>query len=58
MEPYQVDLSLSEGDEIDAGDVRLRVLHTPVHTLGHISLWEPKERVLILGGAAYADDVT
>jgi hydroxyacylglutathione hydrolase len=29
VEPYRVDLSLSGGDEIDAGDVRLRVLHTP-----------------------------
>ena len=57
VEPYRVDLSLSEGDEIDAGDVRLRVLHTPGHTVGHISLWEPKERVLILGDAAHADDV-
>jgi hydroxyacylglutathione hydrolase len=57
VEPYRVDLSLSEGDEIDAGDVRLRVLHTPGHTLGHISLWEPKERVLIVGDAAHADDV-
>ena len=37
--------------------MRLRVLHTPGHTLGHISLWEPKERVLILGDAAHADDV-
>lgn len=57
VEPYRVDLSLSDGDEIDAGDVRLRVLHTPGHTLGHISLWEPNERVLILGDAAHADDV-
>ena len=57
VEPYWVDLSLSEGDEIDAGNVRLRVLHTPGYTLGYISLWEPKERVLILGDAAHADDV-
>lgn len=57
VDPYQVDRSLSEGDELDAGGVRLQVLHTLGHTLGHISLWEPKERVLILGDAAHADDV-
>jgi glyoxylase-like metal-dependent hydrolase (beta-lactamase superfamily II) len=57
VEPYQVDVTLSEGDELDAGGVRLEVLHTPGHTLGHVSLWEPEERVLILGDAAHADDV-
>ena len=56
-QPYRVDVPLSEGDEIDAGGVRLEVLHTPGHTLGHLSLWEPEERVLILGDAAHADDV-
>jgi hydroxyacylglutathione hydrolase len=57
VEPYRVDVPLSEGDQIDAGGVRLEVLHTPGHTLGHLSLWEPEERVLILGDAAHADDV-
>jgi hydroxyacylglutathione hydrolase len=57
VEPYRVDVPLSDGDEIDAGGVRLEVLHTPGHTLGHVSLWEPEERVLILGDAAHADDV-
>jgi hydroxyacylglutathione hydrolase len=57
IEPYRVDVWLSEGDQIDAGGVRLEVLHTPGHTLGHLSLWEPEERVLILGDAAHADDV-
>jgi hydroxyacylglutathione hydrolase len=57
VEPYRVDVPLSDGDEIVAGGVRLEVLHTPGHTLGHLSLWEPEERVLILGDAAHSDDV-
>lgn len=57
VEPYRVDVALSDGDEVDAGGVRLMVLHTPGHTLGHLSLWAPEEGILILGDAAHADDV-
>lgn len=57
IEPYEVNRSLSESDEIDAGGVILQVLHTPGHTLGHISLYAPEERVLILGDAVHGDDV-
>ena len=58
VEPYEVDRFLSEGDEIDAGGITLRVLHTPGHTLGHVSLWAPEEGVLILGDAVHGDDVS
>jgi len=57
VEAYAVDRPLSEGDELDTGGVTLRVLHTPGHTLGHISLWAPEEGVLILGDAVHGDDV-
>ena len=56
VEPYRVDRLLAEGDTIDAGGVTLRVLHTPGHTLGHVSLYEPETRVLILGDAVHGDD--
>lgn len=57
VEAYTVEKPLSDGDELDAGGITLRVLHTPGHTLGHVSLWVPEERVLILGDAAHGDDV-
>jgi hydroxyacylglutathione hydrolase len=57
VESYRVDRPLSGGDEIKTGSVSLRLLHTSGHTLGHISLYEPEERVLILGGAVHKDDV-
>jgi glyoxylase-like metal-dependent hydrolase (beta-lactamase superfamily II) len=57
VEPYRVDVPLADGDEVDAGEICLRVLHTPGHTLGHTSLWEPEERVLICGDALHDDDV-
>jgi hydroxyacylglutathione hydrolase len=42
---HKVDRVLQEGDEI-AG---FKVLHTPGHALGHISLWRESDRVLIAG---------
>ena len=57
VEPYEVNLPLSEGGEIEAGDTVLQVIHTPGHTLGHISLYAPDEQILILGDAVHGDDV-
>ncbi len=57
VEPYTVNRLLTDGDEISAGGVMLRVLHTPGHTLGHISLFEEREKVLICGDAVHGDDV-
>ncbi len=57
IEPYHVDRPLRDGDEIDTGNVVLQVLHTPGHTLGHISLYA-RDQVLILGDAVHADDVS
>lgn len=55
--PYAVAQPLDEGDEIDTGAAVWRVLHTPGHTFGHISLWCARERVLIAGDAVHADDL-
>ncbi len=57
IEPYEVSFALSEGDEIQAGAATLRVLHTPGHTLGHVSLYEPETKILICGDAVHGDDV-
>ncbi|MBI3964181.1 MAG: MBL fold metallo-hydrolase [Chloroflexi bacterium] len=58
VEPYHVDRMLSEGDEIDAGGVRLQVLHIPGHTLGHVALYAPDDQVLISGDAVFKNDVS
>ncbi|MGH3088002.1 MAG: MBL fold metallo-hydrolase, partial [Rubrobacteraceae bacterium] len=57
VEPYRVTRPLSEGDRIEAGGNRLTVVETPGHTLGHISLYSPEERVLIGGDLFHPDDV-
>jgi len=38
---------------IDLGDRRFEVLHTPGHSPGSISLWEPETGTLIGGDAIY-----
>ncbi len=57
MEPYTVTRLLSEGDRIEVGGARLEVIETPGHTLGHISLYSPEDRVLIGGDLFHSDDV-
>lgn len=57
VEPYEVTRHLSEGDQIETGGVRLEVVETPGHTLGHISLYAPDERVLLGGDLFHSDDV-
>jgi hydroxyacylglutathione hydrolase len=49
--PWQ---ALADGEELDAGDVRLRVLHTPGHSPDHVSLFEPETRTLFCGDLAVA----
>ena len=57
IEPYRVDRPLSDGDELDTEPVVLQVIHTPGHTLGHLSLYAPEEEILLLGDAVHGDDV-
>lgn len=55
--PYRVDGFLAPGETLETGRARLRVLHTPGHTLGHLSFYLPDERALVLGDLAHRDDV-
>ena len=43
-EPVPVQRRLRDGDDVDAG---FRVLATPGHTPGHISLWREEDRTLL-----------
>ncbi len=57
IEAYTVDHFLREGDEISTDRVNLQVVHTPGHSLGHISFYEPVSQILILGDVVHADDI-
>lgn len=57
VEPYRVDRKLSDNDEIMTGSRTLKVMHTPGHTLGHISLYEPEQEILICGDLFQKNDI-
>ncbi|MFE4428922.1 MBL fold metallo-hydrolase [Peribacillus butanolivorans] len=57
VEPYRVDKKLSDNDEIPTGSRTLKVLYTPGHTLGHISLYEPEDEILICGDLFHKNDI-
>lgn len=58
IEPYEVNQMLDEGDVLDAGDgLFFEVLHTPGHTLGHISLYQAETQCLLCGDVVHSDDV-
>ncbi len=49
--PASIDREIADGDEI--GSTGLRAIHTPGHTLGHVSyLWPERGGVLFVGDAA------
>jgi glyoxylase-like metal-dependent hydrolase (beta-lactamase superfamily II) len=45
----QPDVLLAGGEEIAVGEYILRVINTPGHTPGHISLYEPSKKLLFSG---------
>ncbi|MFI3328123.1 MAG: MBL fold metallo-hydrolase [Rikenellaceae bacterium] len=52
-----VDLSLAENKELKFGHTTLEVIATPGHTPGHVSLFEPKQRVLFTGDTLFKESV-
>lgn len=47
-----VDIGLRGGETLGlGGGMRYQVLHTPGHTAGHLSLWSPERRLLIMQDA-------
>jgi hydroxyacylglutathione hydrolase len=54
--PPEVDVHLSDGDEVKAGGIRLEVIHTPGHSPGSICLAEP-DGVLFSGDTLFAASV-
>jgi hydroxyacylglutathione hydrolase len=47
------DLELYDGDELQVGTLRFRVLHTPGHTPGHVCFYEAAEGVLFDGDVLF-----
>jgi glyoxylase-like metal-dependent hydrolase (beta-lactamase superfamily II) len=57
VSPYTVDQPLRDRQVLRLGDADWEVIHTPGHTPGHLSLWQPEERLLAVGDALSDYDV-
>jgi len=57
VSPYTVDELLHDGQVLRLGDADWQVVRTPGHTPGHLSLWQPEERLLVVGDALSDYDV-
>ncbi|MEV1066705.1 MBL fold metallo-hydrolase [Streptomyces sp. NPDC050263] len=57
VSPYTVDEPLHDGQVLRLGDTDWQVIRTPGHTPGHLSLWQPEERLLVVGDALSDYDV-
>ncbi|MFJ2269444.1 MBL fold metallo-hydrolase [Streptomyces sp. NPDC098085] len=55
--PYTVDVSLDDGQILRLGEADWEVIRTPGHTPGHLALWQPEERLLVVGDALSDYDV-
>ncbi len=47
------DIELQDGQEIEVGTLRLRVLHTPGHTPGHVTFYEPSAKAAFDGDVLF-----
>jgi glyoxylase-like metal-dependent hydrolase (beta-lactamase superfamily II) len=54
--PVSVDVELVDGVSFATRAGPMRVVHTPGHTPGHVSLYFPEERLLVAGDAMVVDD--
>jgi hydroxyacylglutathione hydrolase len=52
-----IDDAVRDGDVLTLGAAEFRVLHTPGHTQGSISLWIPAENKLIAGDTLFRDSI-
>jgi hydroxyacylglutathione hydrolase len=57
VSPYTVDEPLHDGQILGLGDADWQVVRTPGHTPGHLSLWQPEERLVVVGDALSDYDV-
>jgi glyoxylase-like metal-dependent hydrolase (beta-lactamase superfamily II) len=50
---FKVDIVLHDGDIVDLGDVKLKVISTPGHTPGSICLYDEATRVMFTGDTVF-----
>ncbi len=49
-----LDRKIGDGDQVMIGNIRLRVMATPGHTLGHVCYFDPADKNLFCGDALFS----
>ena len=52
-----IDIDLDKMDEIAFGATKLRVIKTPGHTPGHVSLYNEEQKVLFTGDTLFRESI-
>lgn len=52
-----IDLDLDTTDEVRFGDTALKILPTPGHTPGHVSLYAPKAKAVFTGDTLFRESI-
>lgn len=52
-----IDLDLDTTDEVRFGNTALRILRTPGHTPGHVSLYAPQAKVVFTGDTLFRESI-
>ncbi len=55
--PKSIDIDLDDVSEIKFGNTALKVIPTPGHTPGHVSLFESEQRVLFTGDTLFKESI-
>ena len=52
-----IDIKVSEGDTVEIGNVKGRVIETPGHTSGHVSYYFPDDSAVFVGDTLFAGSI-
>ena len=53
----QIDIAVRGGEELQLGNRRVQILHTPGHTWGHLSIWDAETGAALIGDAVLSNTV-
>jgi glyoxylase-like metal-dependent hydrolase (beta-lactamase superfamily II) len=57
LRPVKVARKLREGNALELGKLTLKVLHTPGHTVGGVSFYDPAKRILFSGDTVFCGGI-
>ena len=57
LKPIKVDVKLKQGDVVDIGAFKFRVVETPGHTSGSICLFDESKKILVSGDMIFEDGI-